>query len=84
MMKFRHKKLEVFLKAAVVSCEPALCFFLVVCRLDERSGEIPTRAVFLESQWRVLENMKAQYVSVNGIRKVSCVVSAVSLKKPVY
>ncbi|NXR37938.1 APC4 protein, partial [Zosterops hypoxanthus] len=67
---------SVFLKAAVVSCEPALCFFLVVCRLDERSGEIPTRAVFLESQWRVLENMKAQYVSVNGIRKVSCVLSS--------
>lgn len=45
-------------------------------RLDERSGEIPTRAVFLEGQWRVLENMKAQYVSVNGIRKVSCVLSS--------
>ncbi|RLW08892.1 hypothetical protein DV515_00002889 [Chloebia gouldiae] len=45
-------------------------------RLDERSGEIPTRTVFLESQWRVLENMKAQYVSVNGIRKVSCVLSS--------
>ncbi|XP_009867903.1 PREDICTED: anaphase-promoting complex subunit 4 [Apaloderma vittatum] len=45
-------------------------------RLDEQSGEIPTRTVFLESQWRVLENMKAQYVSVNGIRKVSCVLSS--------
>uniref|UniRef100_A0A8C3E5M2 Anaphase-promoting complex subunit 4 n=1 Tax=Corvus moneduloides TaxID=1196302 RepID=A0A8C3E5M2_CORMO len=45
-------------------------------RLDERSGEIPTRTVFLENQWRVLENMKAQYVSVNGIRKVSCVLSS--------
>ncbi|KAF4788271.1 hypothetical protein TURU_162359 [Turdus rufiventris] len=45
-------------------------------RLDERSSEIPTRTVFLESQWRVLENMKAQYVSVNGIRKVSCVLSS--------
>uniref|UniRef100_A0A8C0VLI7 Anaphase-promoting complex subunit 4 n=1 Tax=Cyanistes caeruleus TaxID=156563 RepID=A0A8C0VLI7_CYACU len=45
-------------------------------RLDERSGEIPTRTVFLEGQWRVLENMKAQYVSVNGIRKVSCVLSS--------
>ncbi|KAM6132882.1 anaphase-promoting complex subunit 4 [Pterocles gutturalis] len=45
-------------------------------RLDEQSGEIPTRTVFLESQWRVLENMKAQYVAVNGIRKVSCVLSS--------
>uniref|UniRef100_A0A803VMS3 Anaphase-promoting complex subunit 4 n=2 Tax=Muscicapidae TaxID=36291 RepID=A0A803VMS3_FICAL len=45
-------------------------------RLDEQSSEIPTRTVFLESQWRVLENMKAQYVSVNGIRKVSCVLSS--------
>ncbi|PKU33204.1 anaphase-promoting complex subunit 4 [Limosa lapponica baueri] len=45
-------------------------------RLDEQSGEIPTRAVVLENQWRVLENMKAQYVAVNGIRKVSCVLSS--------
>ncbi|KFQ65348.1 Anaphase-promoting complex subunit 4, partial [Phaethon lepturus] len=44
--------------------------------LDEQSGEIPTHSVFLENQWRVLENMKAQYVSVNGIRKVSCVLSS--------
>uniref|UniRef100_A0A452J176 Anaphase-promoting complex subunit 4 n=1 Tax=Gopherus agassizii TaxID=38772 RepID=A0A452J176_9SAUR len=45
-------------------------------RLDEQSDDIPTRTVFLESQWRVLENMKAQYVAVNGIRKVSCVLSS--------
>uniref|UniRef100_A0A8B9VNU7 Anaphase-promoting complex subunit 4 n=1 Tax=Anas zonorhyncha TaxID=75864 RepID=A0A8B9VNU7_9AVES len=45
-------------------------------RLEEQSGEIPTRTVFLENQWRVLENMKAQYVAVNGIRKVSCVLSS--------
>ncbi|XP_025926883.1 anaphase-promoting complex subunit 4 isoform X3 [Apteryx rowi] len=45
-------------------------------RLDEQSGEISTRTVFLENQWRVLENMKAQYVAVNGIRKVSCVLSS--------
>uniref|UniRef100_A0A8B9YZ89 Anaphase-promoting complex subunit 4 n=1 Tax=Buteo japonicus TaxID=224669 RepID=A0A8B9YZ89_9AVES len=29
-------------------------------RLDEQSSEISTRTVFLENQWRVLENMKAQ------------------------
>ncbi|OXB82913.1 UNVERIFIED_CONTAM: hypothetical protein H355_003355 [Colinus virginianus] len=45
-------------------------------RLDEQSDEIATRTVFLDSQWRVLENMKAQYVAVNGIRKVSCVLSS--------
>lgn len=54
-----------------------------MCRLDEQSGEISTRTVILENQWRVLENMKAQYVAVNGIRKVSCVVSTVSVNKPV-
>lgn len=54
-----------------------------MCRLDEQSGEISTRTVFLENQWRVLENMKAQYVSVNGIRKVSCVVSTITVNKPV-
>ncbi|XP_069487956.1 anaphase-promoting complex subunit 4 isoform X2 [Ambystoma mexicanum] len=45
-------------------------------RLDEHSDDIPTHTVFLENQWRVLENMKAQYVSVNGIRKVACVLSS--------
>ncbi|NXN17674.1 APC4 protein, partial [Indicator maculatus] len=45
-------------------------------KLDEQCGEVPTHTVFLENQWRVLENMKAQYVSVNGIRKVSCVLSS--------
>lgn len=54
-----------------------------MCRLDEQSGEIPTCTVCLENQWRVLENMKAQYVFVNGIRKVSCVVSIISVNKPV-
>ncbi|XP_060102196.1 LOW QUALITY PROTEIN: anaphase-promoting complex subunit 4 [Heteronotia binoei] len=45
-------------------------------RLDEQVDDIPTCAVSIESQWRVLENMKAQYVAVNGIRKVSCVLSS--------
>nr|XP_020636077.1 anaphase-promoting complex subunit 4 isoform X1 [Pogona vitticeps] len=43
-------------------------------RLDMQCDGIPTHTVTIEGQWRVLENMKAQYVSVNGIRKVSCVV----------
>ncbi|XP_048365310.1 anaphase-promoting complex subunit 4 [Sphaerodactylus townsendi] len=45
-------------------------------RLDEQVDDIPTCTVSIESQWRVLENMKAQYVAVNGIRKVSCVLSS--------
>ncbi|XP_036619842.1 anaphase-promoting complex subunit 4 isoform X1 [Trichosurus vulpecula] len=45
-------------------------------RLDEQSDIIPTHTVFLENQWRILENMKAQYVAVNGFRKVSCVLSS--------
>ncbi|XP_053560056.1 anaphase-promoting complex subunit 4 isoform X2 [Bombina bombina] len=44
--------------------------------LEEQCRDIPTRTVYLESQWRVLENMKAHYVSVNGIRKVACVLSS--------
>ncbi|KAM8939864.1 anaphase-promoting complex subunit 4 [Pelodytes ibericus] len=45
-------------------------------RLEEQCSDIPTRTVFLDNQWRMLENMKAQYVSVNGIRKVACVLSS--------
>ncbi|XP_053108225.1 anaphase-promoting complex subunit 4 isoform X2 [Hemicordylus capensis] len=45
-------------------------------RLDEQCDDIPTCSVAIEGQWRVLENMKAQYVAVNGIRKVSCVLSS--------
>ncbi|KAG8453562.1 hypothetical protein GDO86_000262 [Hymenochirus boettgeri] len=45
-------------------------------RLEEQYAHIPTRIVFLESHCRLLENMKAQYVSVNGIRKVACVLSS--------
>ncbi|KAJ3599107.1 hypothetical protein NHX12_033070 [Muraenolepis orangiensis] len=45
-------------------------------RLDQQSGSIPSQGLVLENQWRVLENMKAQFVAVNGIRKVACVLSA--------
>ncbi|ETE58771.1 Anaphase-promoting complex subunit 4, partial [Ophiophagus hannah] len=44
-------------------------------RLDMQRDGIPTCTVNTETQWRVLENMKASYITVNGIRKVSCVVS---------
>ncbi|XP_071768931.1 anaphase-promoting complex subunit 4 [Centroberyx gerrardi] len=45
-------------------------------RLDQQSGAIPCQSVVLGNQWRDLENMKAQFVAVNGIRKVACVLSA--------
>ncbi|XP_072011780.1 anaphase-promoting complex subunit 4 [Engystomops pustulosus] len=45
-------------------------------RLEEQCGNIPSTTVYLESQWRVLENIKAHYVSVNGVRKVASVLSS--------
>ncbi|KAL7976387.1 hypothetical protein Chor_015451 [Crotalus horridus] len=45
-------------------------------RLDLQRDGIPTCTVTAETQCRVLENMKAHYVTVNGIRKVSCVLSS--------
>uniref|UniRef100_A0A8C6TY00 Anaphase-promoting complex subunit 4 n=1 Tax=Neogobius melanostomus TaxID=47308 RepID=A0A8C6TY00_9GOBI len=45
-------------------------------RLDQQTGAIPCQGIVLGNQWRELENMKAQFVAVNGIRKVSCVLSA--------
>ncbi|KAL1022571.1 hypothetical protein UPYG_G00029420 [Umbra pygmaea] len=45
-------------------------------RLDQQSGTIPTQGIVLENQWRDLENMKAQFVAVNGIRKLACVLSS--------
>ncbi|CAB1324144.1 unnamed protein product [Coregonus sp. 'balchen'] len=45
-------------------------------RLDQQSGTIPVKGLVLENQWRDLENMKAQFVAVNGIRKVACVLSS--------
>lgn len=45
-----------------------------VVRLDQQSSAIPFQGLVLGNQWRDLENMKAQFVAVNGIRKVACVV----------
>ncbi|KAM4549363.1 anaphase-promoting complex subunit 4 isoform 2-T2 [Odontesthes bonariensis] len=45
-------------------------------RLDQQSSSIPCQGLVLGNQWRELENMKAQFVAVNGIRKVACVLSA--------
>ncbi|KAK2863852.1 hypothetical protein Q7C36_003006 [Tachysurus vachellii] len=45
-------------------------------RLDQQSAEIPVRGLTLGTMSRDLENMKAQFVAVNGIRKVSCVLSS--------
>ncbi|XP_058234904.1 anaphase-promoting complex subunit 4 isoform X3 [Hemibagrus wyckioides] len=51
------------------SWDPAL-------RLDQQCGEIPVRGLAWGPMSRDLENMKAQFVAVNGIRKVSCVLSS--------
>ncbi|MEQ2272439.1 anaphase promoting complex subunit 4 [Xenotaenia resolanae] len=45
-------------------------------RLDQQHSTIPCQGLVLGNQWRELENMKAQFVAVNGIRKVACVLSA--------
>nr|DBA16188.1 TPA: hypothetical protein GDO54_003607 [Pyxicephalus adspersus] len=45
-------------------------------RLEEQHADIQTHTLFLDGQWRLLENMKAQHVSVNGVRKVACVLSS--------
>ncbi|XP_029906253.1 anaphase-promoting complex subunit 4 isoform X2 [Myripristis murdjan] len=45
-------------------------------RLDQQSDAIPCQGLVLGNQLRDLENMKAQFVAVNGIRKVACVLSA--------
>ncbi|CAL1593018.1 unnamed protein product [Knipowitschia caucasica] len=45
-------------------------------KLDQQTNEIPCQGVVLGNQWRELENIKAQFVAVNGIRKVACVLSA--------
>uniref|UniRef100_A0A8B9KSG9 Anaphase-promoting complex subunit 4 n=1 Tax=Astyanax mexicanus TaxID=7994 RepID=A0A8B9KSG9_ASTMX len=46
-------------------------------RLDQQSEGIPAQGLTWGNQSRDLENMKAQFVAVNGIRKVACVVRAV-------
>ncbi|KAF7661406.1 hypothetical protein LDENG_00262020 [Lucifuga dentata] len=45
-------------------------------RLDQQSSAIPCRGLVLGNQWRDLENMKAHFVAVSGVRKVACVLSA--------
>ncbi|KAL2089857.1 hypothetical protein ACEWY4_014545 [Coilia grayii] len=45
-------------------------------RLDQQNDSIPSQGLVWENQWRQLDNMKAQFVAVNGIRKVSCVLSS--------
>lgn len=46
-------------------------------RLDQQSEGIPVQELTWGNQSRDLENMKAQFVAVNGIRKVACVVRTI-------
>ncbi|XP_028818286.1 anaphase-promoting complex subunit 4 isoform X2 [Denticeps clupeoides] len=45
-------------------------------RLDQQSSLVPSLSLICENQWRCLDNMKAQLVAVNGLRKVACVLSS--------
>uniref|UniRef100_A0A8D3CLQ3 Anaphase-promoting complex subunit 4 n=1 Tax=Scophthalmus maximus TaxID=52904 RepID=A0A8D3CLQ3_SCOMX len=45
-------------------------------RLDQQTSAIPCQGLVLGNQWREMESMNAQFVAVNGIRKVACVISA--------
>ncbi|KAG7488840.1 hypothetical protein MATL_G00038680 [Megalops atlanticus] len=60
--------------ASALGCEEEFSWDLSL-RLDQQPVP-PAQGLVLENQWRILENMKAQYVAVNGIRKVACVLSA--------
>ncbi|KAF0042435.1 hypothetical protein F2P81_005967 [Scophthalmus maximus] len=45
-------------------------------QLDQQTSAIPCQGLVLGNQWREMESMNAQFVAVNGIRKVACVISA--------
>lgn len=74
----KDRSLALLPLSSVYSDEEADCPFIrdTSKRLEEQSADIPSRTVHLESQWRMLENIKAHYVSVNGIRKVASVLSS--------
>nr|XP_020459050.1 anaphase-promoting complex subunit 4 [Monopterus albus] len=60
--------------ASVLSCETEFKWEPNL-RLDQQTSAIPCQGLVLGNQWRELENMKAQFVAVNGVRKVACVLS---------
>ncbi|XP_068599512.1 anaphase-promoting complex subunit 4 [Brachionichthys hirsutus] len=60
--------------ASVLSCETEFQWDPNL-RLDKQSRGIPCQELVLGNQWRELESMKAQFVAVNGVRKVACVLS---------
>ncbi|TNM87549.1 hypothetical protein fugu_005770 [Takifugu bimaculatus] len=61
--------------ASTLSCETEFSWEPNMT-LEQQSGAIPCQELVLGNQWRELENMKAQFAAVNGIRKVACVLSA--------
>uniref|UniRef100_A0A3B5AFH1 Anaphase-promoting complex subunit 4 n=1 Tax=Stegastes partitus TaxID=144197 RepID=A0A3B5AFH1_9TELE len=65
--------------ASSLNCETEFnwdAYVTGIVRLDQQTSAIPCHDLVLGNQWRELENMKAQFVAVNGIRKVACVLSA--------
>uniref|UniRef100_A0A4W3I3U3 Anaphase-promoting complex subunit 4 n=1 Tax=Callorhinchus milii TaxID=7868 RepID=A0A4W3I3U3_CALMI len=65
---------SIYMSDFEVRCSYLACN--VISRLGEQVNQIPVQTVTLENQCRTLENMKAQYIAANGIRKVSCVLSS--------
>ncbi|XP_026878446.2 anaphase-promoting complex subunit 4 [Electrophorus electricus] len=60
---------------AALSCEEVFAWDPAL-RLDQQTEGIPVQALTWGNQSRDLENMKACFVAVNGIRKVACVLSS--------
>ncbi|XP_076873662.1 anaphase-promoting complex subunit 4 [Brachyhypopomus gauderio] len=60
---------------AALSCEEAFTWDPAL-RLDQQADGIPVQALTWGNQSRNLENMKARFVAVNGVRKVACVMSS--------
>uniref|UniRef100_A0A1A8FY70 Anaphase-promoting complex subunit 4 n=1 Tax=Nothobranchius korthausae TaxID=1143690 RepID=A0A1A8FY70_9TELE len=61
--------------ASILSCDTEFVLEPSM-RLDQQCSTIPCQTLVLGNQWREMENMKAEFVAVNGIRKVACVLSA--------
>ncbi|XP_048862035.1 anaphase-promoting complex subunit 4 [Brienomyrus brachyistius] len=60
---------------SVLSCEKEFTWDHTQ-KLEQQAAGVPAQMLALENQWRILENMRAQFVAVNGVRRVACVLSS--------
>lgn len=65
--------------ARPIECPELALFWCVVFdvlrfRLEQQTEGIPVQGLAWGNQSREMDNIKAQFVAVNGIRKVACVV----------